>query len=128
MSTPEDSGLPTKLVFEHKYVPEHREWQVDGVLGHVNQREMLRATFFTEYKEILECTEHPLLRSEPDTLSLGPEVPIETDTLRMRRDMCVTLSFNRKSLADLIPWLQTRLEELIAMESGRRKEESEAVQ
>lgn len=103
---------PTELHYEVNYAEDHRVFYVEGVTGSVSPRNYLRVSFFQEYISHDPVVKHEVT-FEGGQGRLGDMILEDRDVIHMTRDLVTTVVLNRKSLADLIPWLQQHLESMV---------------
>lgn len=118
--------LPKRVEFDYSTSLEHRIVYVDGVRGVITPRHALRAIFFSEHQSLPERDVHGVVpSSDGDRFGISEAVITDedADVFRIVREQEVTLIFTKKGLADLIPWMQTKLGELVKMEADAQASE-----
>lgn len=110
----EETERTVEFLYEDS--PLHRTVYVDGVAGGTSARNVLYATFFDEKNKVASREVHKVVGLEGNRGRVGEL--IETDafpsqgSFKVIRERQVTIVLSRKGLADLIHWLEARLEEL----------------
>ena len=112
---------PKEIRFNNEYDPAHRTFYVDGVIGSVNPRNYLRATFFQEFQNISSEHRHEAVAGNGG-YDLGDLIADPVETVEVTRVFQATMVFNRKALADLIPWLNKHLQALQEAEANETAE------
>ena len=106
---------PTEVVINNIDSPHLEVIYVDGARGFITPHNVLRATFFEEQYPTPAVEKHQLTHKGGGEYAAtdGKETVVDSDgVINVTRENMVTLILSRKGLADLIPWLNQKLNEL----------------